>query len=77
MGRAQCRMPAAGCSCLVLLFDGSERRDCGFVCGGKSGEEGMDEGVAIFVLSDLVCCLHGPRIRGREVRAGLYIGGRA
>ncbi len=33
-GRAQGRMPAAGCSCLVLLFDGSEKRD-----GGLFAEE--------------------------------------
>ncbi len=33
-GRAQCRMPAAGCSCLMLLFDGSEKRD-----GGLFAEE--------------------------------------
>lgn len=68
-GRAQCRMPAAGCSCLVLLFDGSEKRDGGFVCGGgrvvKKGWMRFS-----FCLIWFVAMYRGRGLGGREV---LYV----
>ncbi len=68
-GRAQCRMPAAGCSCLVLLFDGSEKRDGGFVCGG--GRVVKKGGMRFSFCLIWVCCyVHGPRIRGERGTCG-------
>lgn len=68
---AGCRRLDAFAWCCFLT--GRRKETAGCLRRRKSGEEGMDE---VFVLSDLVgCYVHGPRIRGIEVRAGLSVEG--